>query len=188
MRNHVFLLLTTFLTCSCGGQNKNLIQAICTDDTESVSALLKAGQSPNSFIDQNGKIFIPMIIATDAFYCGRPIQSLQFVKILKEYGADVDQTDQGNVTPLMAAVGSVDIETVKFLVDSSANINAQDTRGYSPLMWISSDPRSLEIVKYLVLKGADPKVANQLGENAYEHALKLNNSVAIFLKPLVIKN
>lgn len=61
----------------------------------------------------------------------------------------IDTKTNYDCTPLMFAVMNNKIETVKFLIENKANINAQNKQGITPLMMAASN-RSQEIVELLL--------------------------------------
>ena len=80
-----------------------------------VETFLKAGSNPNSCRD--GKPAI--VVATEK-------QRLEIIKLLLEYGANIDaKTDKGH-TSLMISSEIGDENIVKFFLDSGADINAVD--------------------------------------------------------------
>jgi uncharacterized protein len=183
----ITLILGLSALASCADKPKNLIQAICTDDAKAVRSELSNGASPNQFADTNDKNMLPLFIATDIFFCKypTPIHQKEIVSALIEYGADVNLRGKGMATPIMMAASGVDTDVLELLIAKGAKLNEQDAIGNTALMWISSDPRSLNIIKILIRNGANPKIRNHLGKNAYENALNLNSEVARYLQPLV---
>lgn len=73
--------------------------------------------------------------------------------IIDEAHADIEARDEYGDTPLMAAVISGEIESVKFLVKSGAKINVVNLKEETPLTLAIKD-RSPELVKTLVSSGA----------------------------------
>jgi ankyrin repeat protein len=82
--------------------------------------------------------------------------NLQVIKFLLEKGANINQTDKYGYNALLWAVDKhlADLNTIKYLVDRKASITVKDNyRGYSPLHWVAQHG-DLQMVKYLVEKGA----------------------------------
>jgi len=108
---------------------------------------------------------------------------LVLMKLLLEHGADPDIATEHNVTPLMVAsgIGWVEgvtyewsaqetYETVKFLLDQGANVNAQDTLdGRTALMGAAHKGRN-DVIRLLVDRGADMAL-HDIGSRDSIHAL-----------------
>ncbi|HEX5472427.1 MAG TPA: ankyrin repeat domain-containing protein, partial [Lacipirellulaceae bacterium] len=95
----------------------------------------------------------------DAAYRG----DLKSVKDLLAKGAPVDFHDGSSGTPLMYAVGHMDM--IKALVEAGANINERSRLGRTPLMWAANDGH-IDVIRYLLKKGANPALLDDNGESA----------------------
>ena len=73
---------------------------------------------------------------------------------LIDLGANVENTDRVNRTPLMYAARSKDLESIRTLLDAGADIQSRDTLGNTPLSWASGFGNA-EGVTYLIDAGAD---------------------------------
>lgn len=69
----------------------------------------------------------------------------------------------------LCLVGNDDSSVVQLLVDYGANVNAQDTRGKTPLM-IAASNGDLETVKLLLTLGADSCLADKYKHTALDYA------------------
>jgi ankyrin repeat protein len=67
----------------------------------------------------------------------------------------------------MNAVG--DLEMVKLLIASGANVNQKNFRGATALM-VASGAGPASVVRYLLEKGADVNARDREGHNALEYA------------------
>jgi ankyrin repeat protein len=90
--------------------------------------------------------------------------SLDAVKILLAAGADVNQKNVSDSTPLMWAL--TEIEKVKVLLDAGADVNAKTKQGRTPLLIAAANVGSLDVIKLLVAKGADLKATDAQGSGA----------------------
>jgi ankyrin repeat protein len=115
------------------------------------------------------------------------IGDLEKVKTLLSLGASPDVRDDGGVTPLLAATYEGNLQIVQALVEAGAKINQvpQGLREWAfnasrapitdrPLMEVASHGDAalivairrahMPVVEYLLSKGAEPTIANNLGE------------------------
>jgi len=89
------------------------------------------------------------------------------VRLLLARGADVAQGAKNpmRVQPLHAAAAGRSFEAVKLLVDAGAPVNGRQQEGWTPLQEAvrSGD---LEMTRYLLAHGADPRQQNEAGQSA----------------------
>ncbi|TDH65062.1 uncharacterized protein CCR75_002145 [Bremia lactucae] len=81
------------------------------------------------------------------------------LKLLLRAKPKVDAVDNQKMTALHVAVGKGNFEIVQFLIESGqASVNVSDGKGNTPLHWacIKNGSTQLEIIKYLIDKGAKP--------------------------------
>jgi len=86
---------------------------------------------------------------------------VEAVLLLIKEGAEVDSKDNNGVTPLARAAQHGHIAMVRLLLEKGAVIDANDNNGVTPLARATQScdrpsRRHLEIVKFLLEKGADP--------------------------------
>lgn len=107
------------------------------------------------------KILVAMLLGTMA------------IQVAWSNKADVNAKDKFGETVLMDAVGR-SLNTVKYLVENGADMNAQVSSGLFPgwtALMFAAHRESYESVKYLVSKGADINIVNGNGQNALMIAL-----------------
>jgi ankyrin repeat protein len=86
------------------------------------------------------------------------------------------QVALGGFTALHLAVASRDPEMVKLLIDARASIDAQDVRGFSPLVWaVATDGADRSVARMLVRAGANPQLKPTTGDTPVEWARRYNN-------------
>src|SRR5215472_15516572 len=136
--------------CACGSlaaerpAAESLFQAIRNGDASTIRRLLRHGVSPDSE-DEDGT---PPLMAA-ALYA-----SADSVEVLLDYGANPNKTNRSGATALMWAVP--DLEKLKLLIAHGADINARSTNlGRTPLLIAASYPGSVEVLRFLIAKGAD---------------------------------
>ena len=94
-------------------------------------------------------------------------------KLLLDYGANPNVTDEGKNTPLMWVCGYYkspftgmpffDLELAKLLVRHDANVNAVNKDGDTALLLAIKRGGSLEMIKFLLENGANPNVTDKKG-------------------------
>lgn len=75
-------------------------------------------------------------------------------------GADINARDERTGrTPLISAAAAADVETVRLLIEAGADVDVRSESGRTVLYVAMSNPKhSLEIVRLLLAKGAQPSV------------------------------
>ncbi len=148
------------------------------NDTATVQLLLDAGadiETADTFIG-----LTPLMNAAGN-------RNLKAVKLLLAKGAKVNAVSKteglpkiqtgtvefGGWTPLLMAAAFGPPEAVNVLLDAQARIDAQDYRGFTPLMLaVGTDRYDRRTVNMLVAHGADRRLTNHEGETALDWAYK----------------
>jgi hypothetical protein len=101
-------------------------------------------------------------------YAAFMYKNIPLIKLLLEYGADIDEQVQNNDTPLHLAANLGNVEIVLHLLQEGAELTIND-KGYTPLhnACISGN---MEIVKLLVKEGVGLKIRNEEGHRAHDIA------------------
>ncbi len=151
------------------------------NDTATVRLLLEAGadiDTPDTFIG-----LTPLMNAAGN-------RNLDAVKLLLAKGAKLNAVSKteglpkiqtgtvefGGWTPLLMASAFGPPEAVKVLLDAGAKIDAQDYRGFTPLMLaVGTDRYDRRTVNMLMAHGADQRLTNHAGETARDWAYKLGD-------------
>lgn len=103
------------------------------------------------------------------------------IQLLLSKGADINQKDSQENTPLHDAVKKGHVDTVDFLIDSCADINAINHQGDTPLHQackLGRQSLSLKFVQVFTKKEADSGIANKEGLRPFDIAY-LNNYDAV---------
>ncbi|HEY3245348.1 MAG TPA: ankyrin repeat domain-containing protein [Phycisphaerae bacterium] len=169
-----------------GGELTPLVYAVRANDLESVKVLLAAGADVNQV---TGYGWSPLLVATQNRY-------YKLGAFLIDHGADPNLANKGGWIPLYLATDNRNIESgdypvrkgdmdhldfIKLLLDKGANVNARmkdstETRTVFTNQWLdengataflrASQSGDLELMKLLLSRGADPKIATTLGVTA----------------------
>lgn len=155
------------------------------NDTATVRLLLDAGadlDTPDTFIG-----LTPLMNAAGN-------RNLEAVKLLLAKGAKVNAVSKteglpkiqtgtvefGGWTPLLMASAFGPPEAVQTLLDAGARIDAQDYRGFTPLMLAAGTDRyDRRTVGLLMAHGADLRPTNHAGETALDWANKFGDPQVI---------
>jgi ankyrin repeat protein len=169
-----------------GGGLTPIIYAARANDVESVKVLLAAGADINQ---TSAYGWSPLLVATQNRY-------YKLGAYLLEHGADPNLANKGGWVPLYLATDNRNIESgdypvrkgdmdhlefIKLLLDKGANVNARvkdstETRTVFTNQWLdengataffrASQSGDVELMKLLLSRGADPKIATTLGVTA----------------------
>ena len=173
-----------------GGALTPLVYAVRSNDLDSVKALLAAGADVNQV---TGYGWSPLLVATQNKY-------YKLGAYLLEHGADVNLANKGAWTPLYLATDNRNIESgdypvrkgdmdhlefIKLLLNKGANVNARmkdstQTRTVFTNQWLdengataffrASQSGDIVLMKLLLARGADPKIATTLNVTALQVA------------------
>jgi hypothetical protein len=102
------------------------------------------------------------------------------IKALLDHGANPNRTNKSGATVLMWAMP--DLDKVKLLVERGADLNARSDAGSTPLLVAAGYPGSLDVLRYLISKGAAVHAKTKNGVGALGRAvLSADVGVARFL-------
>lgn len=96
----------------------------------------------------------------------------------------VDPSDSSGDTLLHVAVKHGKKETAELLLKLGININCQNSNGEVPLhhaVSIKDENDALETVEFMLLKGANPKQKDKLGDTPIEKCKRLGKSNLLML-------
>jgi ankyrin repeat protein len=136
-----------------------------------IKKLLDAGADPNALINSTPRARMregsPRLVYATSLMRAALAGDVELARLLLAHGADPHIISKDRETTLMAACGTGFIngyhrqrspadrlELVKLLIESGEDVNAADNYGITPLM-VAANLGGIEIVKYLISKGAD---------------------------------
>ena len=103
------------------------------------------------------------------------------VRFLLDHGAKLEAKDKNGRTALMFASSGPFEETVKLLLKKGASVNTQGTlEGFTALMTAAAEGQ-LEVVRLLLLHGADPALKDSDSDTAESFALQKGHTEVVEL-------
>ncbi|MEO8256224.1 MAG: ankyrin repeat domain-containing protein [Acidobacteriota bacterium] len=137
-----------------------LVQAIQRGAVNEVERLLRTGADPN-VVDADG---VPALMTAVVF------ASPEMVKVLLDHGADANRTGPGGGTALLWAVP--DLAKARLLLDHRANVNARSETDRTPLLVAAAYPRTVDLLRLLLERGAEPGAQDRGGSTALSLAIR----------------
>ena len=136
---------------------------------DKLNLLLLQSADPNS-VDGNG--MTPLHYAAGEGHTG-------IAAILLDAGANIAAKDSDGDTPLHIALQEQQHEMLKFLISKgSTAINSSNNQGNTVLHLVAGNfEDQSELLKYLLLAGADPNISNIKGESALDLAETISDSI-----------
>jgi ankyrin repeat protein len=140
---------------------QSLVQAIERNDTSAVSRLMGSGANPNAK-DADG---VPVLMLATLF------ADTACVDELLKRGADPNLADSSGATALMWAMP--DQQKARVLIEHGANVNARSTTlGRTPLLIAAASPGSVDLLTFLLGRGADLRAQDAAGNSALAMAMR----------------
>ena len=147
-----------------------------------VTVILRLGAD----VEQTGTIVIKEQTIKEAtpLWCAAAVGHLGIVKLLVEYGANINSKTCSNSTPLRAACYSGYLNIVEFLIEHGADIN---TLNYAKETSISLAcwKEQYSVVEYMIRKGADINIKSASGATALHYCA---NNGSVKLTDLLLQN
>lgn len=145
--------------------NSPIMYAVGSGKTEAVDYLL----SQDVIVDYTNQLgFSPLHLAVRK-------NALKITEQLLKYGAVIDIQDAYRQTPLFDAVQENNTTMIEFLIENGANINHKNKEGRTPLMVASYNRHRQEAMCSLIHMGADVNATDNMGRDAFMHAINNNN-------------
>lgn len=116
-------------------------------------------------------------------YGHRIKNSLEIIKKIIDYGANIDEQNGIGDTALILAVESNNSSIVKILVENSADVNLQNNSGQTPLMGTftstTTNKETHKIIETLVNAGADFDLIDNEGDTVLSNCIMCDNTKVI---------
>ncbi len=151
----------------------DVFDAASVGRTDRVAALLEADATLVNAYSRDG--FFPLGLA--AFF-GHP----ETVRLLLARGADVTQVARNpmRIQAVHAAVAGGSFEAVKLVVEAGAPVNAKQQEGWTALHEAVRQ-ENVELTRYFLAHGADPKLQNDAGKSAIGLAAEQDDTTLLKL-------
>ncbi|AEM23266.1 ankyrin repeat-containing protein [Brachyspira intermedia PWS/A] len=147
-----------------------LVYAVSLNDEEMVKFLLAKGADANTVCEiENEHIYMPPTPLMNAVYNG----NTNIINMLLENGADINYTNDSDMTPLIYAAYKGNTNIINTLLENGADINYTNYYGMTALMYAASY-NQFEAVKILLENNADTSITDEDGRTALDWA-KLEN-------------
>lgn len=163
MKNYLlfFTCLVAYIVPS-GAQS--LSEALNKNDTVTAIAIIKNGYNLDSLDQFGSSVLMSACRSTD---------DTTAANFLLNHGAKVDfpRSQKGRTPLIIACAYYGGIPLCRVLLNHGADINAVTNTGETALMLAASNAKS-DLVKYLLEKGANPKLLNKDGKAALDYAQK----------------
>jgi biopolymer transport protein ExbD len=147
---------------SCYGFSKKQLSIVLKEEIEpNIEIKLDIGQTFVGVVLETGWSEIPIF---DAMFQ----KDFEFVKTYILQGKSLKIKDKlSGKTMLHLATQSGNLEIVKLLTDSGANINAKDKLGHTPLLTLGGEDeiKTEKILRFLIEKGANLNIQNKDEDN-----------------------
>ncbi len=143
-------------------QYKKNTLAVCAEwgVIREAELLLKNGIKVD-WLDPEGRTAMHFLMASHYLKGGE--NTLEFLKLLLEHGANINNKDKDGVTPLHLALSQEQQpETVRYMIEQGADIKAATRDGITPLMLAARYYRS-DILELMIAKGAEVNVCDKGG-------------------------
>lgn len=131
--------------------DEKVMQMIITSDPDYIKELIEMGGDPNGIYDVDGTKIFPLAKA----------RSKDKVDVLLNNGAYINKANDKGQTALMLVK---EPEVVMYLIENGADCKVKDSDGRNALFY---HVKNLQIMKMLILKGADPFLKDNHNITAY---------------------
>lgn len=116
---------------------------------------------------------------TTALHAASSVGHANVVRVLLDFGANVEAVGNSGVTPLQLASTMGHIEVMNALLDGGASINAAHKFGGTTALHFAAEMGRVEAIKLLCTRGANVEAKKTTGGTALHTASDTNQSLAV---------
>lgn len=165
-----------------------LMYAVYIQQYDAARLLLENGADPNllSYVNHPAEGNNPDYIKREegtfrlmplSFVCGHPDWDIKYIKLLIEYGADVNATIPFSPIHELIIGGASDMKRIKYLMEHGLDLNVPDNSGDTPVI-TAAIVRDLDLVEFFLDNGASPRQINKDGVSlGYELQLQIEDNL-----------
>jgi len=115
---------------------------------------------------------------------GEEVANSEVIKRLLEAGAPVNLTNDQGIPLFMQAAADHNVEILSLLWGHGADIQAKNKAGEDTLLWLLKQKNTYisdQVIRFLLEKGANPRLPDATGKTALDWGLKTQNPDLIFV-------
>lgn len=139
--------------------------ALINDNMQCVEFLVKKGANMH-FFEKEKRDNSPMWVAIK-------MQNVKAIELFCDHGADLTWKDLKGHTPLIFAAKNDYDDIVNYLSLRAKNLNVEDKEGMTIMIQYLLKSK-IEMVKKILIRGADVNYRNKLGKTALHYAVESN--------------
>ena len=176
---------------------KHLLHAGNDPDIDTFASILRESLDQGYTLDFAPRKKSSQPLLNEAFYAISNVQLLEYIKVLIEAGADVNQVDEDGRNCLMKIVmryTSVSVRIIEEIIRHTTDINAQDKFGWTALFYacgeylvemysygnLHVEPKNnLPVIRTLLKAGADPNIDMEAVIEHAEHRIRNKRNMEI---------
>lgn len=158
----------------------SMVRKYVEDDVARARTIKEAVNNSKIYIDENPELVGHLIkkkfgqLSLDQELIKASYRDPEYAIMLIKLGANVNAVSntQYKETAIFIAVNRGWVNLVSALLKAGANVNVQNSNGFTPLM-VASDAeqgKNLELINMLILAGADPQLKDNSGKTALDWA------------------